>query len=86
MGGEAFPPDLAAQLSETVGGVVTNMFGPTETTIWSSTAHVKHHSDTEPRALIDNAFVSIGKPLCNQSMYVLDEYLQPVPPLSLIHI
>jgi natural product biosynthesis luciferase-like monooxygenase protein len=36
VGGEACPGDLAAELLSAVGGTVTNMYGPTETTIWSS--------------------------------------------------
>ena len=34
-GGEAFPPDLASRLLD-MGGVVWNLYGPTETTIWST--------------------------------------------------
>src|SRR5581483_7759229 len=36
VGGEAWPPALAAQLHARVGGRLHNMYGPTETTIWSS--------------------------------------------------
>lgn len=68
VGGEALPPALAAQLV-TGPGRTWNVYGPTETTIWS-TAH-----------LIDDgtAPVSIGRPLANTQAYVLDERLRPVP-------
>ena len=46
------------------------MYGPTETTIWSSVEEV---GEVEP---ISN----IGTPLANQQMYVLDEAMNPVPP------
>src|SRR5690606_27914293 len=36
VGGEAFPEPLARQLTALVGGSVMNMYGPTETTIWST--------------------------------------------------
>ena len=70
VGGEAFPAPLADELSASVGGRLTNMYGPTETTIWSSTHEVA------PGV----AAVPIGKPIANTQLYVLDERLEPVPP------
>lgn len=70
VGGEALPPDLARELKRLVAGRVTNMYGPTETTIWSSTWDV-------PSAFSHP--VSIGTPIANTKMYVLDEGRQPVP-------
>ena len=70
VGGEAFPAALAGELSKTVGGRLTNMYGPTETTIWSSTHEVETAADSIP----------IGKPIANTQLYVLDERLEPVPP------
>ena len=69
VGGEAFPIPLAKQLSELVGGDVVNMYGPTETTIWSSTQVVKNVGDTVP----------IGKPIANTQLYVLDAQQRPMP-------
>ncbi|TMC17581.1 MAG: hypothetical protein E6J34_18425 [Chloroflexi bacterium] len=46
-----------------------NMYGPTETTIWSTTAAI------EPGA----AEVSLGSPIVNTQIYLLDAHLQPVP-------
>ncbi len=67
-GGEAISPDLAAQLlshSETLW----NMYGPTETTIWSS---IHRLNIEEP--------IAIGRPIANTQMYLLDASLQLVPP------
>ncbi len=69
VGGEALPADLAAELTGLVQGTVTNMYGPTETTVWSST----HRLDRDGKA------VSIGRPIANTSLYVLDGARQPVP-------
>ena len=69
VGGEAFPPALAHQLRDVVSGRVTNMYGPTETTIWSSTWDVADFDGTVP----------IGQPIANTSMYLLDEQMRPVP-------
>src|SRR6185295_3903711 len=67
-GGEALPRDLADSLAVR-GGRQWNMYGPTETTIWSSLAEVK--AGTEP--------VTIGLPIDNTEIHLLDGFLQPVP-------
>ena len=69
VGGEALPPRLAAQLAETVTGDVVNMYGPTETTIWSTSAPVSRGVET----------VTIGRPIANTRTYVVDRSLQLVP-------
>ncbi len=66
-GGEALAPDLAAQLVS-LCGEVWNMYGPTETTIWSAACRVKRD---EP--------VVIGRPIANTDFYVVDQRLQPAP-------
>ena len=58
--------DLAARLVSTCGSV-WNMYGPTETTIWSSLERIK--SDE----------VTIGRPIANTRMYVLDAHRELVP-------
>ncbi|MEU9292049.1 amino acid adenylation domain-containing protein, partial [Streptomyces sp. NPDC048275] len=68
VGGEALPVDLADQLTR-AAAQVTNVYGPTETTIWSTAA-----------ALRAGGAVTIGHPLANTRLYVLDAHLQPVPP------
>ena len=70
VGGEAFPTDLANELVEIVPGSVTNMYGPTETTIWSATYRVDGPVDSVP----------IGHPIANTALYVLDENRLPVAP------
>lgn len=70
VGGEAFPTELAQDLHQLVSGKVTNMYGPTETTIWSST----HDLDGKPGS------VSIGKPIANTDIYIVDENMQLMPP------
>ena len=66
-GGEALAPDLAEQLV-TRSASLWNMYGPTETTIWSAATRV---SAGEP--------VVIGKPIANTQFYVVNDKLQPVP-------
>ncbi|MDX1547239.1 MAG: LLM class flavin-dependent oxidoreductase [Rhodothermales bacterium] len=69
VGGEAFPAPLADRLSEAVRGTVLNMYGPTETTIWSSTYTLNGRQDAVP----------IGRPIANTQLYVLDARMEPVP-------
>ncbi|MGH3784762.1 MAG: amino acid adenylation domain-containing protein, partial [Pseudonocardiaceae bacterium] len=69
VGGEALPADLAAVLADCAASV-TNLYGPTETTIWSTVAAVDQHTTRDP---------SIGRPIANTQAYVLDDVLRPVP-------
>jgi amino acid adenylation domain-containing protein len=68
-GGEALPRELARALLER-GGELWNVYGPTETTIWSAVARV------EP---VDGP-VPIGGPIAATELLVLDEAMRPVPP------
>ncbi|MCZ7669924.1 MAG: amino acid adenylation domain-containing protein [Chloroflexi bacterium] len=70
VGGEALPAALASQLIELVPGAVINMYGPTETTVWSSTYQLQGRETA----------VSIGAPIANTQIYILDSHNQPVPP------
>jgi amino acid adenylation domain-containing protein len=67
-GGEAFPRDLANRLVE-IAAAVWNMYGPTETTIWSAICPVE----------ADEGPVFIGRPIANTQIYLLDRHLSPVP-------
>jgi amino acid adenylation domain-containing protein/non-ribosomal peptide synthase protein (TIGR01720 family) len=68
-GGESLDSPLAEQLL-TKGCALWNLYGPTETTIWSAAHRVQStHSATIP----------IGHAIANTQFYVLDEALQPVP-------
>ena len=68
LGGEALPLSLIRQLRQEFRGEMHNMYGPTETTIWSTTFQITGDSDSIP----------IGKPIANTQVYVLDSGLQPV--------
>jgi amino acid adenylation domain-containing protein len=71
VGGEAFPPDLAQALLSRCGEV-WNLYGPTETTVWSTAWRV------EANALASHG-MSIGLPIANTQVWVLNEALQPSP-------
>ncbi|OKI59783.1 peptide synthetase [Streptomyces sp. CB00072] len=66
-GGEALTGDLAGRL-RALGGTLTNLYGPTETTVCST--------GTE----IDSPSVTIGGPVDNTQVRVLDAALRPVLP------
>ncbi len=67
-GGEPLPLPLARELRARVGRLV-NVYGPTETTVWSAIAEITE----EPEE------VTIGVPLANTRIHILDERLVPVP-------
>jgi amino acid adenylation domain-containing protein len=67
-GGEALPVDLARELAACCASA-WNLYGPTETTIWSTLWRVP--------AAIDA--VRIGRPIANTTVYILDDYLQQQP-------
>ena len=68
VGGEALPSDLADQLLERVGAL-WNMYGPTETTVWSTCERVFSERDG----------ISIGTPIDNTTVWVLDDQGGPCP-------
>ena len=65
-GGEAWPAGLAAQLRDR-GAELWNVYGPTETTIWST------------RARITGDDVPLGEPLANTVLHVLEPSGEPAP-------
>ncbi len=67
-GGEALGRDLANKLLARCAEL-WNMYGPTETTIWSTIYRVSEGEGP----------VSIGRPISNTQLYILDNQLQPVP-------
>jgi amino acid adenylation domain-containing protein len=67
-GGEALPRDLADMLSARATSV-WNMYGPTETTIWSAAGTVS----------AGDGPVTLGAPIAGTQLYVLDARLEPVP-------
>lgn len=74
VGGENLKTSLAKSVHESFGGKVRifNEYGPTEATVGCMIYELDGH---EPR----DGSVPIGKPAANVQIYVLDEYLQPVP-------
>ncbi len=67
-GGEALSPELATQLTSR-GRSVWNLYGPTETTIWSSIYKINGQEETVP----------IGRPIANTSIYIVDNHRSQVP-------
>jgi natural product biosynthesis luciferase-like monooxygenase protein len=72
VGGEAFPPDLARRIRAAMpNGVLLNMYGPTETTIWSSVARLDSVSDRVP----------LGAPILNTDFSIRSPQGRAVPDL-----
>ncbi len=67
-GGEALPRELADRLLPRCGEL-WNLYGPTETTIWSAAVRVEPGEGAVP----------IGRPIANTRVYLLDGGLEPVP-------
>jgi amino acid adenylation domain-containing protein len=67
-GGEALPTALARRLIA-LSHSVWNLYGPTETTIWSTVYRVKDVTGTS---------IPIGKPIANTSIHILNQHLEPV--------
>ncbi len=65
-GGEALTEDLARRLAGS-GGELWNMYGPTETTIWSAVSRVTNE-------------IRLGEPIANTELHVLDAHGGLVPP------
>ncbi|HEY9347079.1 MAG TPA: MupA/Atu3671 family FMN-dependent luciferase-like monooxygenase, partial [Inquilinus sp.] len=70
VGGEALPRLLAGRLAGLSGRGIVNLYGPTEATIWATAARIEEAFPGEP---------SIGRPLANDRVHVLDGSLRPVP-------
>jgi thioesterase domain-containing protein/aryl carrier-like protein len=67
-GGEALPEDLADKLLSRCKQL-WNLYGPTETTIWSTLCRIRRGDE-----------ITIGRPIANTRVYVLDGNLQPTLP------
>ena len=67
VGGEALSAELAQRLRESVRELV-NMYGPTETTIWSTCG------------VVDGETVTLGRPIANTRLYVVDPRHRLQPP------
>jgi acyl-coenzyme A synthetase/AMP-(fatty) acid ligase len=69
-GGEAFPPELLVPLAARADAV-WNLYGPTETTIWSTAARIE--------ALPAKRRIPIGRPIANTRVYVMNPDGRPLP-------
>jgi amino acid adenylation domain-containing protein/thioester reductase-like protein len=76
-GGEALPRKLAQGLLGRVAEL-WNLYGPTETCIWSTVCPVTR-ADLYGKNSQSVSTVSIGRPIANTQIYLLTETLQPVP-------
>jgi amino acid adenylation domain-containing protein len=72
VGGETFPTGLRDRLSRMSHARVFNMYGPTETTIWSSLDEVRTGEG--------NQVITIGKPIANTVIYIVGQEGHLVPP------
>jgi amino acid adenylation domain-containing protein len=68
IGGEALSKKLAERLLEKCDSL-WNMYGPTETTVWA----------TFKRIYADDEIITVGRPVSNMFVYILDNQLRPVP-------
>lgn len=70
LGGESLPVALAKQVKESLPGKLINMYGPTETTIWSATHEIED---------VAGGTIPIGRPIANTQCYILDSHYRSVP-------
>lgn len=68
-GGEALTNKLATAILGRVGSLI-NVYGPTETTIWSLSKKVDS---------VTSSPISIGQAIANTQLYILDSTLKPTP-------
>jgi amino acid adenylation domain-containing protein len=71
VGGEALLGALAKKLLP-LGNSLWNLYGPTETTIWSSLFPVANEN-------ADQTVIPIGHPITNTQLYILNRHNQPTP-------
>ncbi|MED2795921.1 amino acid adenylation domain-containing protein, partial [Bacillus wiedmannii] len=60
IGGEALGEDLVVKIKQLTGAQLYNVYGPTETTIWSTLSEIGSEETT----------VNIGKPIANTRIYI----------------
>ena len=68
LGGEAFPPELYTELRCLTNAHVFNIYGPAETTVWSTNVEVTSASG-----------ITIGRPIANTQIYILDDRQNLLP-------
>lgn len=68
VGGEAWGADLLSRIQKNFPNKIYNLYGPSETTIWSSVADLSISKK-----------VYLGKAIANTDIYILDNNLKPCP-------
>ncbi len=68
IGGEILEPSFVKQIKKLTSAEIYNIYGPTESTVWATVAHITDPDD-----------ITIGKPTANVKIYILDKHLKPVP-------
>jgi len=69
LGGEAVPVSLVREIRQVTQSAIYNMYGPTETTIWSTCGLISN---------LDVSTIPIGEPILNTQIHILDETLNTV--------
>ncbi|PQZ96920.1 MULTISPECIES: amino acid adenylation domain-containing protein [unclassified Paenibacillus] len=69
IGGESFPTNLLEDIRKNTKATIYNVYGPTEATVWATVSNVTHENE-----------ITIGKPLRNYEIFILDDNLQKVEP------
>ncbi len=67
LGGESLETTLVEELKELTDAEIFNIYGPTEATVWVTNAEIK------------DLDITIGKPIANTQIYIVDKYMKPVP-------
>jgi len=67
LGGEALPTDLYLELRSCTDAKIFNIYGPAETTVWST------------NKCVEDTHITIGKPIANTQVYILDANKRPLP-------
>ncbi|SHI99372.1 amino acid adenylation domain-containing protein [Clostridium cavendishii DSM 21758] len=65
IGGEKVERDIVAKLHEYTNAIIQNVYGPSETTVWSTANELSKNMDK------DN--ISIGRPIANTQIYILQK-------------
>ncbi|MDX7990726.1 non-ribosomal peptide synthetase [Xenorhabdus littoralis] len=74
-GGEQLPQDLADRLCQP-GMTLWNLYGPTETTIWSTAYQIQPQTN---QSCTQSCTIRLGAPIAGTQLTVVDKHLQPVP-------
>ncbi|OUM57679.1 hypothetical protein PIROE2DRAFT_17253 [Piromyces sp. E2] len=76
MGGEGCNKETLREIINYTDGNIYNLYGPTETTIMCTISELSKKFNKSNKNVNK---ITIGKPLCNCKLYILDKYLKPVP-------